>query len=204
MSYKEFIVFGILLLTIFLWIFSTNNHFGLAVIAILGSILLFITGVINWKDVEKRVPWGVILLYGGAITLGIGMTNSGAGLWIADLIFYSVGGNPYLALIGLIIITTLLTNIMSNTGAVAVLLPIGIAIAAEIPDISPLLSSMVIALTGGLAFILVIATPGNAITYSSGYFSTRDLLKAGVFANIICIVIIFIVAIIYWKGVLNL
>ena len=55
---------------------------------------------------------------------------------------------------------------------------------------------MVIALSGGLAFMLVIATPGNAITYSSGYFSTRDLLKAGSVANIICIAIIFLVAII--------
>ena len=52
--------------------------------------------------------------------------------------------------------------------------------------------------------MFIIATPGNAIAYSSGYFSSRDLLKAGVVANIICIGIIFIVAIIYWKGVLGL
>jgi sodium-dependent dicarboxylate transporter 2/3/5 len=52
--------------------------------------------------------------------------------------------------------------------------------------------------------MLVIATPGNAITYSSGYYTTRDLLKAGVLANILCIVVIFVVAIVYWMGVLNL
>ena len=77
------------------------------------------------------------------------------------------------------------------------------ALAPEI-GISPLLASMVIALSGGLAFMLVIATPGNAITYSSGYYSTKDLFKAGSIANILCIVIIFVVATTYWMGVLGI
>jgi sodium-dependent dicarboxylate transporter 2/3/5 len=205
MGKYEIIVICILSLTVFLWIFfSLPQYFGLAVIAILGSILLFLTGCITWKDVENRVPWGIILLYGGAITLGIGMQKTGAGAWIAHSIFDVMGNNPYLVIFGLIIFTILLTNMMSNVGAVAILLPIGLAVATEIPGVSPLLASLIIALSGGLAFMFVIATPGNAIAYSSGYFSSRDLLKAGVVANIICIGIIFIVAIIYWKGVLGL
>ena len=63
---------------------------------------------------------------------------------------------------------------------------------------------MIIALSGGLAFMLVIATPGNAITYSSGYFSAKDLFKAGVLANIICIAVVFIIAVLYWIGILGL
>jgi sodium-dependent dicarboxylate transporter 2/3/5 len=118
--------------------------------------------------------------------------------------FDSIGGNPFLVIFGLILLTVLLTNVMSNVGAVAILLPIGLAISTEIPFISPLLSSMIIALSGGLAFMLVIATPGNAITYSSGYFSIKDLLKAGTIANIVCIAVIFIVAIFYWIGILGL
>jgi sodium-dependent dicarboxylate transporter 2/3/5 len=201
---NELIVLIILIITILLWSISSYTHLGLAVVAILGSILLFLTGCISWKDVEERVPWGIILLYGGAITMGIGMQKTGAGEWIAHHLFSAVGSHPYLIILGLIIFTVLLTNIMSNVGAVAILLPIGLAIATEIPGISPLLSSMIIALSGGLAFILVIATPGNAITYSSGYFSTRDLLKAGSIANIFCIVVIFTVAIIYWVGILGI
>ena len=205
MGKTEITVLGIFLITLFLWIFfSQYTYFGLAGIALLGGILLFITGCLDWKDVEQRVPWGIILLYGGAITLGIGILETGAAGWIADIIFNTVGGNPYLAILGLIIFTILLTNVMSNTGAVALLLPIGLAISTEILDISPLLASMTIALSGGLAFMLVIATPGNAITYSSGYFSTRDLFKAGILANILCIAIVFAVAIVYWMGVLHL
>jgi sodium-dependent dicarboxylate transporter 2/3/5 len=92
---------------------------------------------------------------------------------------------------------------MSNIGAVAILLPIGIAVAPAV-GISPLLSSMIIALSGGLSFMFVISTPGNAIAYSSGYFSIRDLFRAGIFANIICIVIVYLVALLYWIGVLGL
>lgn len=205
MKKNETIVLTVLLITILLWIlFSSHPYFGLAVIAIIGSILLFITKTINWNDVEKRVPWGIILLYGGAITLGIGIQKTGAGTWIVNALFSTVGINPIIVVLVIIILTVLLTNIMSNIGAVAILLPIGIAVSTEIPGISPLLSAMIIALSAGFAFMLVIATPGNAITYSSGYFSTKDLFKAGSIANIACIIVIFIIAIIYWKGYLHM
>ena len=201
----EITVMCIMILTVILWIFvSSPGHLSLAVIAILGSVLLFFTGCITWKDVEQRVPWGIILLYGGAITLGISMQKTGAGAWIAHQLFSITGDNPYLVILGLIVFTILLTEIMSNIAAVAILLPIGVAISTEIPGVSPLFASMLIALSGGLAFMFVIATPGNAIAYSSGYFSSRNLLRAGVVANIACIGVIFLVAIIYWKGVLNL
>jgi len=204
MSKNELKVLFILIFTISLWIFlSSHTYFGLAVIAISGSVLLFLTRTITWQDVENRVPWGIILLYGGAITLGFGIQKTGAGSWIAHTLFSTVGINPYIVILVMIIFTILLTNVMSNIGAVAILLPIGIAIAPEI-GISPLLASMLIALSGGLAFMFVIATPGNAITYSSGYFSTKDLLKAGVIANIICIFIIFIIAVVYWVGILGI
>ena len=202
---KEFVVLFVLIFVIVLWIFFSNNiYFGLAITALLGSILLFITGSIDWKDVEKRVPWGIILLYGGAITLGVGIQTTGAGSWIATQLFQNTGANIFVVIFVMILFTVLLTNIMSNVGAVALLLPIGISIASNVAGISPLLASMIIALSGGLAFMLVIATPGNAITYSSGYFTTKDLFKAGVFANIICIMIVFLIAIVYWIGVLGL
>ncbi|MEF8879138.1 MAG: DASS family sodium-coupled anion symporter [Candidatus Thermoplasmatota archaeon] len=201
---KESVVTGVLFLTIFLWLFFSHSALGLAGIALLGGSLLFISGSLEWEDVEKRIPWGVVLLYGGAITLGVGLQSTGAANWIARQIFSSLEINIFLVIIGLIVFTILLTNVMSNTGAVAVLLPIGLAVSNSMSNISPLFSSMLIALSGGLAFMLVIATPGNAITYSSGYYSIRDLFKAGLIANLICIAVIFLVAVVYWMGVLKL
>ncbi|RLF36239.1 MAG: SLC13/DASS family transporter [Thermoplasmata archaeon] len=203
-SKNEITVLTILIITVTLWIlFSSTTYYGLAVIAILGSILLFITHSITWKDVENRVPWGIILLYGGAITLGIGMQETGAGTWIANQIFTIAGINPYIIILILILTTILLTNIMSNIGAVAILIPLALSIPPA-AGITPLLASLTIALTGGLAFMFVISTPGNAITYSSGYFTTKDLFKAGAVANLICILIVFTIATIYWKGILHI
>jgi sodium-dependent dicarboxylate transporter 2/3/5 len=210
-SKNELTVLIILSLTVIMWIiFSqpeiTNTYgkyYGLAVVAVIGGILLFFTGLLNWKDVEKRVPWGIILLYGGAITLGLGIEKSGAGNWIANGLFSISGDNLFILILAIILITVILTNIMSNIAAVAILLPIGISVANNL-QINPLLTAMIIALSGGLAFMFVISTPGNAITYSSGYFSTKDLLKAGFISNILCILVIFIVAILYWVMVLGL
>lgn len=202
---NEIMVLSILLITIFLWMFfSHHTNFGLAIIAIIGSSLLFITKTVNWKDIEKRVPWGIILLYGGAITLGLGINQTGAGEWIAGQLFKAVGTNPFLVILVMIIFTIFMTNIMSNAAAVAILLPLGLSIATQIDGISSLFAAMLVALSAGLAFILVIATPGNAITYSSGYFSTKDLFKGGIISNILCILVIFVIAIVYWKGVLGL
>jgi len=201
----EGIVIGIVLFTVILWVlFSSSQYYGLAVSALIGSSLLFFSGMLTWKDVEKRVPWGVILLYGGAITLGFGMQQTGAGAWIAHALFSVSGGHTYLVIIALIVLSVVLTEFMSNIAAVAILLPIGLGIATQVPGISPLIAAMIIALGAGLAFMLVISTPGNTITYSAGYFSTRDLLRAGILSNIICIIVIFLTAIFYWKGVLGL
>ena len=202
---KEAMVLGIVLFTTILWVFfSSSQYYGLAISALIGSSLLFFSGLLTWKDVEKRVPWGVILLYGGAITLGFGMQQTGAGAWIAHSLFSISGGHQYLVILGLIILSVVLTEFMSNVAAVAILLPIGLGVATQIPGISPLIASMIIALGAGLAFMLVISTPGNTITYSSGYYSSRDLLRAGILSNVICISVIFLIAIFYWKGVLGL
>ncbi|KYK22546.1 hypothetical protein AYK25_07185 [Thermoplasmatales archaeon SM1-50] len=202
---SEWIVIAIVTITVLLWVFfSSSQYFGLAIVALLGSVLLFFSGAITWKDIEKRVPWGIILLYGGAITLGFGLQKTGAGAWIAHSISNVAGDHMYLVIIGLIVLSILLTAFMSNVAAVSILLPIGLGVATQVPGISSLLAAMLIALSGGLAFMLVISTPGNAIMYSSGYFSTRDLLRAGFFSNIICIIMIFLIAVFYWKGVLGL
>jgi sodium-dependent dicarboxylate transporter 2/3/5 len=203
MGIREKTTIIILSFTMFLWIFFSQDM-GMAIIAITGATLLFVTRTITWKDVEQSLPWGIILLYGGAITLGLGMETTGAARWIADGVLTALGENPYIIILGLIILSKYLTEMMSNTGAVAMLLPIGIGFAGKIADVSILLASMIIALSSGLAFMLVIATPGNAITYTSGYFSTRDLARAGLMANIVCIVIIWVIAIGYWKGILGM
>ncbi|MDP7264028.1 MAG: DASS family sodium-coupled anion symporter, partial [Candidatus Thermoplasmatota archaeon] len=197
MKPAEITTISITLLTILGWVFL-HYQLGPAVVAILGGLLLFFLGLIEWEDVEKRVPWGIILLYGGAITLGVNLYEAGAADWIALKGLGLTGNNPFLVLIMLVVMTIFLTSFMSNTAAVAMLLPIGLGM-AEVSGLPVIVTSMTIALSGGLAFMLVIATPGNAITYSTGYYSTRDLLKSGSTVTILCAIILLVIALTYWK-----
>jgi sodium-dependent dicarboxylate transporter 2/3/5 len=199
-SDEEKMVTAILAGTVVAWIIipSFFSYIGLAVIAVASGIVMFFSGSIEWKDIETRVPWGIVLLYGGAISLGVGMVSTGAAEWLAISTLNISGNNIVIAIFSLILLTVIFTNIMSNTAAVAMILPIGAGFALAL-NISQILTSMLIALAGGLAFMLVIATPANAITYSGGYYSTKDLMRSGLVANLTCILILFIIALSYWR-----
>ncbi len=172
---------------------------GTAIITIIGATAMFLSGVINWKDVERSIPWGVLLLYGGAITLGKGLMETGATAWMADEIVSVVGTNPDLLLLTVISITVLFTEFMSNTAAVALVLPIGMGLSAAVSGLDALVVSMAIALAGGFAFTLLIGNPGNMITYSTGYYRQKDLVKVGIFADVAGIIVIYVVAMTVWK-----
>ncbi len=183
-------------ITIISWIFF-SDLFGIAVIALLSVISLFLLGLISWEDIEKRVQWGIILVYGGAITMGKSLEATQATQWLVSKIISIFGNNEYAVLACIIVMTFLLTNFMSNTAAVAVMLPISIRAAYQV-NLSPVIAAMATAIAGGAAFIFIIATPGMAIAYSSGYLTQKHMVKAGLIAGIACLILIFMIAIIYW------
>jgi sodium-dependent dicarboxylate transporter 2/3/5 len=200
MRTEEKTVIFILIGTIVAWIVIPTffSNIGLAVVAIFSAVILFFSGTITWQDIERRVPWGIILLYGGAITLGVGMVETGAAKWLAIELIRLSGENLVVIILMIIGITVLFTNIMSNTAAIAMILPIGLGFVQVLGFDSPVFLSLLIASAGGFAFMLVIATPANVITYSAGYFSTKDLIRVGVILNFICILILFVISVTYW------
>jgi sodium-dependent dicarboxylate transporter 2/3/5 len=195
MKKDEFIVLGIIVFT--LAILFTIRSWGIAVAVIIGAILLFIFNILDWKDIEKSMPWGVILLYGGAMTIGKGLQVTGASKWLASSIVGIIGTNPYLILITLLIITVIMTEMMSHAAAVALMLPIGTGMAST-TGMSVTVVAMAIALAGSFGYGLLMGTPGNIITYSTGYFKQKDIMKSGVIADIIGIVLVFIMATFLW------
>lgn len=195
MSRQEMVVLGIILFT--LTILLIVRSWGIAVAVIIGAVLLFVFDILSWKDIERSMPWGIILLYGGAMTLGKGLQITGASQWLSSSIIGVIGENPYLILLILLIITVLMTEIMSHAAAVALMLPIGAGI-ASVSGMSVLVISMAIALAGGFGYTLLIGTPGNIMTYSTGYFKQKDMMKTGVLADLVGIVAVFIMAVWLW------
>ncbi|MBD3287325.1 DASS family sodium-coupled anion symporter [candidate division KSB1 bacterium] len=196
-SRNELKVAIIVVVTIAAWIFL-NKQLDIAVIALLSAISLFVFRAVTWKDIERYINWGIILMYGGAVTLGSTLAETGAMDWFARKIFSYVSLTPFSAVTVLSLLSKFMTEGISNVAAVATLIPLGFGIADTL-QINPIIIVQVIAIQSGLAFCLPIGTPPNAIAYSSGYFSISDFVKGGIILNILAILIFLIIGLNYWN-----
>ncbi|MCK5772689.1 MAG: DASS family sodium-coupled anion symporter [Thermoplasmata archaeon] len=197
---SRIIVLTLILIVLCFVILPYFINVEISLIALIGGVVLFIVGGMKWEDVEAKIPWGIILLYGGAISMGIHLANSGAATWLADRVLEHTYGYEFLSILLVLLLSKVLTEVMSNTAAVSIMLPIGYAVFSE-TGLPAEMGAMLVGLSGGLAFMFLISTPGNLISYSSGYFTQKDLLKAGSVVNVVTIGIVLLVAYTYWKWI---
>ncbi len=193
---EAYVVTGIMVATIFCWIFF-RQQIGLANTALGAVVILFILRLVEWKEVEESVNWGIILMYGGAIALGSAMNTSGAAPWLTNILVENTSDHPLLLLAIVALLAKFLTEVMSNTAVVAVLLPVCLNI-SQTYGISAETMTFTVTLSAGLAFMLPMGTPATAIAYSSGFLSRGDFLKAGLCMNVIAWVVFLLVAKFYW------
>ncbi|MEZ5335102.1 MAG: DASS family sodium-coupled anion symporter [Methanolobus sp.] len=186
----------IFVLTVLAWIFF-GHIIGLAVIAVISGVSLFILDIITWDDVESNVNWGIILMYGGAISMGSALVQTGAVEWIANTVLYNGYPNAFFTLIIISLVAKFLTEGISNSAAVAILLPIGFSLGSII-GINPIAMTYMVSVPAGLAFILPMGTPANAIAYSSGYYEIKEVLVPGLILNLISWIVFILMALIYW------
>lgn len=193
------------------WIFSKQVNIYLSeflnidkiekfdsVIALLGVILICGTRVAHWKEVQKNTDWGVLMLFGGGLTLSAILTDSGASKILVEGIVFIIEGRHFY-LIGLIVAVFIifLTEFTSNTASAALLVPIFISIAQAL-GMDPLGLSMIIGLGASCAFMMPVATPPNALAYGTGFVDQKYMLRAGIILNLICVLIIGTIAYIFW------
>lgn len=193
---RAYVVAGIMVATIFCWIFF-RQQIGLANTALGAVVLLFVLGLVEWKQVEESVNWGIILMYGGAIALGNAMNTSGAAPWLTNILVGNAIGHPLLLIAIMALLAKFLTEVMSNTAVVAVLLPVCLNL-SQTYGISPEVITLTVTLSAGLAFMLPMGSPATAIAYSSGFLSRGDFIKAGLCMNTLAWVIFLLAAKFYW------
>lgn len=167
-----------------------------ATIAICGALLLFMLPVdgekgiftLDWES-AKGIPWGVLILFGGGICLSEGIIASGLAEVIANS-FTLLAVLPLIVIILLIsLFITFLNEVVSNTAMASIMVPL-MAITSISMGINPMMLMVPAALASSLGFMLPVGTPPNAITYGTGYISTREMARAGFALNIIgCILI---------------
>ena len=176
-SFFEMGVGGVMLVTLFFW-FVFGERYGIANIAIIAIVSLFLFRLITWEKVQEHVNWAVILMYGGAICLGEVMADSGAALWLARQVFSGMVEIPAMFLITVAVLSAVFTTVMNNSAVIAVLLPPVLSLCGDY-GISPLVAAMTVILPSNFAFILPIATPASALAYSSRCITLREMMITG-------------------------
>ncbi len=198
---KVYTYFGLL---IFLWIggsFFPVPRGWLYIVSLGGSILMYlpIVGFLNWKDTRDNVDWGVLILIGGGLSLGKGLSQSGVIDWIIGFFLQGVQGLPVSIIIILVVALTSISILFfcSITATSTAFVPFAISLALQV-DANPVILAAAAGIASSFAFILPANTPPNAIAYSLGYFETKDMMKAGVILLVLCIVVFIAVSNILW------
>jgi anion transporter len=177
---------------------------GLGVLAMAGAVAYLLAGIVNWRDYQEKVDWGVVWLYAGAIIFGRTLDGTGAAYWLArsvmDLLA-PLGMNSGLPLLAVSNgITAVITNLMADGPAAAAVGPIALNMAGLAHPGTTFLPFMAMstAIASSFAFMLVIGTPPNAIVYASGYLEPKDFLRVGIPLWFIANIVLLLLTAGYW------
>ncbi|MCE9663002.1 SLC13 family permease [Halomonas sp. M5N1S17] len=165
-------------------------------IAVIGALLLFVTPA-RWKvrqflldwDSARHLPWGVLILVGGGLSLGTAIETSGLAATVAEGLA-AFGGWPQWTLVGMVVVVVMLmSHVTSNTATAAAILPLTAALTVSL-GASPLLLAVPVAMAASCAFMLPVATPPNAVVFGSGRLSVMDMVRAGALVSLAAVLII--------------
>lgn len=160
-------------------------------IAIAGAIALFAipvdwsrrTFLLDWATAQ-RVPWNILVLFGGGLSLAQAIDTSGLAAWIGNGLSFLHGTNLFVLVLGAALLIVFLTELMSNTATAAAFLPIAGSLAIG-ADVAPLLVAVPVALAASSAYMLPVATLPNAIVFGTGYVTLPQMLRAGFWLSLI-------------------
>lgn len=213
-STKEKLVLMIFVFTSFFWISQQawntyifkQDLLNDTNIAMMGGLLMFVVPVnfrdkqflLTWKD-TYHMQWGILFLFGGGLCLADGLQHTGiiqsVGQWIAGQSTFNIW-----LILALIVATVLLSEFMSNVALVQIFVPVIFGIADGM-NISPVLLAMPVTLAASIGFMFPIATPPNAIVFSSGYIRMKDMVRAGILLDLVSIIICFVASLTLVKWV---
>ncbi len=170
-----------------------------AVVAMALAILLFLLPskdrpgerLLEWR-MASEVPWGMLLLFGGGFALAAGFRSSGLSVWLGEQLLSLRGLHPLLVMVLVCVALTFLTELTSNTATTQMLLPI-LAAAAVSLGMDPRGLMIPATLSASCAFMMPVASPTQAIVFASGYVPIRDMVRAGIWFNLVGVILVAVV-----------
>ncbi len=174
------------------WVFFSSKV-GLGIIALIGVFLYLSFGLIRWEDLNRNTNWGVIILFGAAVSLGLHMKDTGAAFWVADTAInwmkMIIDDVSIIRWFVAVVLTGLLTNLLSNAATVAVIGPIVLNMGGE-----TLVMGFSTAIASAFAYFTVVASPTCMIIHSSGLVHKSDYLRAGWKMFIMSVLVLFFIS----------
>ncbi|MBX3437377.1 MAG: SLC13/DASS family transporter [Planctomycetaceae bacterium] len=149
--------------------------------------------LMDWRTVERRTPWGMLLLFGGGFAMASAFGSTGLSAWLGETLAHSLEGASIPVLVASVcLMMTFLTEFTSNVATVSTLLPV-LAGASVTLGIDPRLLMIPATVTASCAFMLPIATPPNAIVFASGHVTMRQMVQQGLLLNLIGVALVTVV-----------
>ena len=180
-----------------------GQHLHKSAVILTATILFFIFKILEPKDLEE-IPWNIVLLFGGAMSIGFCLWETGAAEWMAIQWLVVFEGAPwYVFVLGTAFFVLVMTNLIMNVAAIAISLPVALVIAQKLgvaPEIV-LFSSLVAA---GMPFLLLVGAAPNAIAYESKQFTSGEFFLYGIPASIVLMVILAIFVLVVWPHVMGM
>ena len=196
LSGKQLMAILVFILVFLGWVFL-SPFIGLGIVALTGVFFYLIFGLIEWPDIARRTNWGVILLFGSAISLGIQMKETGAALYVAENALYSLQyifkNIEMVRWFFTVILTAILTNLLSSAATVSVFGPIVLDMGGN-----PIALGIATSVASAFSYLTIVASPTCMIIHSTGLVSSNDYFKAGWKLFIISIILLFLVSFFYW------
>lgn len=178
------------------WVFFSES-IGLGTIALTGVLAYMIGGFVRWEDLNRNTHWGVIILFGATVSLGVNFKATGAANWLANQVINLFGELmetfPFVSDAIVVLMTTTLANVLSSSATVAVLGPVTLNMGSD-----PMHSGLVTAIASAFGYFTAVAAPACTIVYSSGMVKAVDFLKVGWKVGIMSMILLVIYVNTYW------
>ncbi|MCJ8146075.1 DASS family sodium-coupled anion symporter [Acinetobacter sp. A3.8] len=165
-------------------------------IAVFAACMVVILGVATWKNIAENTDWGVLMLFGGGLTLSAILKDSGSSLVLGQTLADVLGDtSPFIVITIVAAFIVFLTEFTSNTASAALLVPV-FAVIGDQMGLPKEILVIVIGIGASCAFMLPVATPPNAIVFGTGHIKQSEMMRVGFILNIFCIAIVSMF--IYW------
>ena len=191
------IVFGCILVMSLRSFVPALEPINKTAIILVSTILFFITGILDVNDLED-IPWNIILLFGGAMSIGFCLWDTGAAKWLAvNWLAMFKEATWFVFVMSIAFFVLMMTNFIMNVAAIAISLPVALVIAPYL-HVAPEVILFASLVTAGMPFLLLVGAAPNAIAYDSKQFSTGEFFLYGIPASILLMVVVAFAVYVLW------